>query len=142
MKIQITLFAFGWSWGRPSGGGLADSWAAMPSRKSAAPRARPVKPIPVSARKPRRVRPLQFIGSPDGDEIVVVEEHVHQALPRSVRVVERAFAFLALGVGGRPTQDALEGASDEVRLGLERELKPMGHVEGQGAVGERDGLGG
>src|SRR5579864_7315998 len=77
MKIQMTLLALGWKWGRPSGGKRGFSWAA-----------RPVKPIPVSARKDRRVTPLHFIDSPYRDEIVMVEEHVHQALPRSIRVVE------------------------------------------------------
>src|SRR5579872_1431754 len=98
MKIQMTLLALGWKWGRPSGGKRGFSWAARPSRNKAAPRARPVKPIPVSARKDRRVTPLHFIDSPYRDEIVMVEEHVHQALPRSIRVVERGSAFRAFGL--------------------------------------------
>src|SRR5262245_19352836 len=60
----------------------------MPSLWSMAPRARPVKPMPISARNVRRWMPWQLqsgfmVGtSADGHEVVVVEQHVYQVLPR------------------------------------------------------------
>src|SRR6476620_7685092 len=60
MKSQMTRFAFGAKWGLPSGGdqGSAESTAvgalAYPSRWSIAASARPVKPMPRSARNARR----------------------------------------------------------------------------------------
>src|SRR5262249_39778601 len=63
MKSQITLFAFGANWGRPSGGVHA-AGAAYPSRCSIAASARPVKPIPMSARNTRRLIPLHLIPDP------------------------------------------------------------------------------
>src|SRR5687767_15833360 len=61
-KIQITDFAFGAKCGWPMGGcqPSAESFpSATPSRNKSAPNARPVKPIPVSARNDRRVTPQQ-----------------------------------------------------------------------------------
>src|SRR5206468_10494451 len=59
-KIQMTDLAFGGACGLPSGLAFrACSARAIPSRKSMAVSARPVKPIPVSARKERRVTPGQ-----------------------------------------------------------------------------------
>src|SRR5436305_6423016 len=60
-KIQMTDFALGGKCGLPSGRSPA---RATPSLKSRAPRARPVKPNPVSARKERRVTPGQRWGIP------------------------------------------------------------------------------
>src|SRR5262245_42163485 len=54
-KIQMTLFAFG----EPGALATGASARAMPSRCSMAARASPVKPMPVSARKVRRVIPRQ-----------------------------------------------------------------------------------
>src|SRR5439155_23775162 len=54
-KIQITDFAFGVSVGVSNAVGVE----ATPSRKSMAPSARPVKPMPVSTRNERRVMPGQ-----------------------------------------------------------------------------------
>ena len=67
MNSQMTLLALGAKCGRPSGGDQpADASArATPSRWSIAPRARPVKPMPQSARKVRRETPVQF-ETPDG----------------------------------------------------------------------------
>src|SRR6266545_2353304 len=61
-KIQMTDFARGVKCGRPSGGchtSAPPMARAEPSRNSMAPNARPVKPIPVSARNERRVMPQQ-----------------------------------------------------------------------------------
>src|SRR5947199_10363280 len=60
----MTDFALGRKCGLPSGGhqfAAADSARAMPSRKSMAERASPVKPIPVSTRNERRVIPGQQV---------------------------------------------------------------------------------
>src|SRR5262245_45494938 len=59
MNSQMTDFALGAKCGFPSGGALAVSARATPSLKSIAPRASPVKPMPVSARNERRVMPGQ-----------------------------------------------------------------------------------
>ena len=53
MKSQMTLFAFGAKCGSPSGGVHCGPFARA-SRCSIAPSARPVKPMPMSARKVRR----------------------------------------------------------------------------------------
>src|SRR4051812_2415813 len=80
MNSQMTLLAFAWR-----GGAAA---RATPSRWSMAPKARPVKPMPTSARNVRRWMPRQLrsgvmVGtSADGHEVVVVEQHVYQVLPR------------------------------------------------------------
>src|SRR5437868_15346037 len=62
-KIQITDFAFGGKCGPPSGAPGFPAWAgaaaAIPSWNSIAPSTKPVKPMPVSARKVRRVTPRQ-----------------------------------------------------------------------------------
>src|SRR5688500_14839637 len=88
MNSQMTLLTFGRECGLPSGA-TAVSARAIPSRWSRAPRARPVKPRPTSARKARRLgRPQQSAGcrmagsSADGHEVVVVEQHVDQVLAR------------------------------------------------------------
>src|SRR3954464_13765060 len=66
MKSQMTRFAFGAKWALPSGGdqGSAESTTvgalAYPSRWSIAARARPVKPMPRSARKARRGKRRQL----------------------------------------------------------------------------------
>src|SRR6516164_4067256 len=59
MNSQMTLFALGVKWGRPSGGAQRSGALARatPSRCSMAPNARPVKPMPMSARKERRLMP-------------------------------------------------------------------------------------
>src|SRR4051794_17575044 len=100
MKSQMTLLAFGAKCGRPSGGDQVESAPrAIPSRWSIAPRTMPVKPMPTSARNALRgtrphpaslVRLAAIVGSPslasrvdrsaDGHEVVVVEQHVHEAL--------------------------------------------------------------
>src|SRR5262245_12117956 len=56
MKSQMTLLALGAKCGLPSGGAhlAAVSARAMPSRCSMAPSARPVNPMPTSARNERR----------------------------------------------------------------------------------------
>src|SRR5262245_47232831 len=88
-KIQMTDLARGGKCALPSGGcqpEAGDSPRATPSRNNNAESASPVKPIPVSRRKERRVTPAQrlgdelFMASSDGDEIVVVEQHQHQVL--------------------------------------------------------------
>src|SRR2546426_1034055 len=56
---QMTDLARGLKCGFPSGRGLGESARAAPSRWSNAAKARPVKPMPVSARKLRRVTPGQ-----------------------------------------------------------------------------------
>ncbi len=64
MKSQITLLAFGRACGCPSGGAHragADA-RAIPSCWRSAPRARPVKPMPRSARKARRWMPPTCTG--------------------------------------------------------------------------------
>jgi hypothetical protein len=67
----MTDLALGYVCGLPSGLALeVDSARATPSRKSIAPRARPVKPMPVSARKERRVTPGQQ-GFEIGDALVI-----------------------------------------------------------------------
>src|SRR5262245_7270535 len=102
IKSQMTCLALGAKWGSPGLPALAA--LAMPSRNSIAPSARPVKPMPQSARKPRRVIPqqpedrvrriamlifshwpaeMQAAGLSHRDKVVVVEQHMHQALPRS-----------------------------------------------------------
>src|SRR5262245_15477556 len=76
MKSQITDFAFGVKCGLPSGKCDASALA-MPSLKSMAPSARPVKPMPVSARNERRVTPRQdrcVFMSAHRDEVVVVHQ--------------------------------------------------------------------
>src|SRR5262245_29034922 len=56
MNSQMTLLALGGKCGLPSGGDQRPSSAhTTPSRASMAPRARPVKPMPTSARNARRV---------------------------------------------------------------------------------------
>src|SRR5262249_12307503 len=63
----MTDLAFGAVCGLPSGLALAvDSARAIPSRNNMAPSAKPVKPMPVSARKERRVTP----GQPGLDECI------------------------------------------------------------------------
>src|SRR5689334_1257890 len=98
MKNQMTLLAFGAKCATPSGnryGTPADVSAAraMPSRFSMAPSARPVKPMPRSARNARRGKRrqlgsgrLEFIGeaSPDRNEVVVVDQHEHQVFARAL----------------------------------------------------------
>jgi len=56
MKSQITFLAFGVKCGRPSGGVHRAELAAPASRWRSVPRARPVNPMPRSARKARRGR--------------------------------------------------------------------------------------
>src|SRR5215468_3255667 len=99
MNSQITRFARGAKCGLPSGWFFTSAARATPSRKSMAPRARPVKPMPTSARKVRRLtRPQQWAGgagwnmaasSADSDEVVVVEQHL-----------DEVFAGPLGGVGG------------------------------------------
>src|SRR4051812_38549515 len=97
MKSQITLFAFGGKCGKPFGGDHGSSARAMPSRASIAPSARPVKPIPMSARNVRRERgrqPGQDADiSADGDEIIVVEQGVNQVGARALRRVRLLLRF-------------------------------------------------
>src|SRR3954447_15898460 len=92
MKSQMTRFALGAKCGLPSGGvhsslpsAAVSPARATPSRWSMAPSTRPVNPIPRSDRKVRlgKRRQLQsvgrwVIGSPNGHEIVVVEEDVYE----------------------------------------------------------------
>src|SRR5438046_2101746 len=59
MNSQMTALALGLKCGTPPGRGLAESARATPSRWSNAARASPVKPMPVSARKLRRLTPGQ-----------------------------------------------------------------------------------
>ena len=54
MNSQMTLLAFGAKCGRPLGGVQPAASLANPSRCSIAPSARPVKPMPRSARNVRR----------------------------------------------------------------------------------------
>src|ERR1043165_1842482 len=77
MKSQITLLAFGVKCGRPVGGDQGASLA-RESRCSIAPSARPVKPIPRSARNTRRFSGLAIgwcllVISSQCDEVVVIE---------------------------------------------------------------------
>jgi hypothetical protein len=60
MKYQMTFFTFGAKWGLPTGGVHALSFA-MPSRASIAPSANPVKPMPQSVRKLRRLTRPQLL---------------------------------------------------------------------------------
>src|SRR5262245_21838717 len=60
MNSQMTFLALGVKCGLPSG--LACLLLAKPSRCSMAASARPVMPMPVSARKERRVTPGQQVG--------------------------------------------------------------------------------
>ena len=101
MNSQITLLAFGASVASPSGGNhepvsAAEAARPTPSSASMAPRARPVKPMPASARNVRRCsRPQGVVGVDvgrsvmgksgdeeltDRDEIVVADQHVDQVL--------------------------------------------------------------
>src|SRR6188508_2508739 len=98
MNSQMTRFAFGAKWGLPSGGvhssfpsAAVSLPRATPSRWSMAPSTRPVNPIPRSDRNVRlgKRRQLQsvgrwVIGSPDGHEIVVVEQDVDEVFARSL----------------------------------------------------------
>src|SRR5687768_7725565 len=73
-KIQITDFAFGGRTGFPAAGvAFFGCASATPSRNSMEPSTRPVKPMPVSARKERRVTPGQplFVRPSFGDRIVL-----------------------------------------------------------------------
>src|SRR4029453_14174303 len=91
-------FARGSKCGIPSGGVHPRASAArrLPSRPSMAPSAMPVKPKPTSARNVRRrILPqqgalgltgsLRDIASPSSEEVVVVEEGLHEVLPRPAR---------------------------------------------------------
>src|SRR5437588_12731320 len=88
-KIQMTDLAFG--------GTLAIGASAArttPSRASMAPSARPVKPMPMSARKARRLFSTQRREEGKGtkedemwvgilshrDKVIVIEQNVHQVL--------------------------------------------------------------
>src|SRR6266704_6849806 len=96
MKIQMTLLALGAKCGFPSGGvQTAGSSAArrIPCRCKMAPSARPVNPMPQSARNVRRrifphepacticrsiIKPLS-----DGHKLGMVQQRVHQVFTRS-----------------------------------------------------------
>ncbi len=80
MKSQITFLALGEKWGWPFGAFMSAA-RAIPSRCSNAPRATPVKPIPMSARNAR----LVCMFSPDRQEVVVIQEHVNEILAGSLR---------------------------------------------------------
>src|SRR6185295_35291 len=88
MNSQMTLFARGLKWGLPSGGRQAASSSAF---AIIAPIARPVKPMPVSARNVRRLTRPQPMGPPlsNHHEVVVIEQHLDQVLPRALRRVGR-----------------------------------------------------
>src|SRR6476661_3849392 len=89
-KIQMTDLARGGKCGLPSGGRQLeadDSPRATPSRNNIAESASPVKPMPVSRRKERRVMPAHRRGVEwftaalsDRDEIIMVEKHQHQVI--------------------------------------------------------------
>src|SRR5688572_8080059 len=74
-KIQMTDLAFG----RDAGEALARS------RKSIAPRARPVKPMPVSTRNERRVMPWQ----PADLRFTIFDLRVMSANGHKVRMIEQ-----------------------------------------------------
>src|SRR5688572_15133018 len=108
----MTDLALGAKWGRPSGppvappseGGDGGVARPMPSFHRRADSARPVKPMPVSARKVRRERvafgaigdPLRFTfsarvaatlhyPSPYRNKLMMIHQHVDQILPRPQR---------------------------------------------------------
>src|SRR5262245_45195734 len=133
---QTTLLAFGGKWGPPSGGaaGVAAPARAIPSRWRRAPSTSPVNPMPTSDRKARRETPAQVgcrqagLFSADGDEVIVVQEHVDEAragaglrgsalfgAEHAGENYQRLLALCLLLAGGRAAQDSLERRGDEVR---------------------------
>ena len=82
----MTDLAFGAKCGLPSGARVAGSARATPSRNSMAPSARPVKPMPVSARNERRVTPGQQCGSCRHVMVLLIAGRVAQYVERSGRV--------------------------------------------------------
>ncbi len=81
MNSQMTFLALGVLIGSPDGFELP--WASLASML---PRTSPVSPIPMSDRNVRRGTPLHVecvIASPNGYEVVVVEQDEHQVLAGS-----------------------------------------------------------
>src|SRR5262249_33053807 len=82
-----------------------------------APRTMPVKPMPTSARNRRRVSNFGFAMtgvSADGDEVIVIEQDVHQALPAVLPLpTEEMDARLLLWSRGRPAENGLERRDDK-----------------------------
>src|SRR4249920_1032646 len=93
----MTDFAFGAECGLPSGGRhpeSEDSARARPSRNNIALRARPVKPMPVSARNERRVMPGQLWLS----DLIMVLKRTRFPIPEQVYRFRRS-VHLQEGLG-------------------------------------------
>src|SRR3954468_14147002 len=101
MNSQITLFAFGAKCGKPVGGDQAAASLAKPSRCSIAPSARPVKPMPTSAKKVRRcTRPHVLDGNRcvaiagwflmDRDEVIVIVQYEREIFACPLNWIRRS----------------------------------------------------
>src|SRR4051812_14986877 len=139
-NTQMTLLALGGKCGLPSGGAQRgpSSARARPSRWSRAPRARPVNPMPTSARKVRRVgrniggpRRYAASGSADGHKVRMAEQDVDQVhAGPGVRVHIEQLGLEQLGLpfqkarcslrfrgSRRPAEHMLEGRGHERLVG-------------------------
>src|SRR5438874_89643 len=115
MNSQMTLLALAVKCGLPSGGDqrAGASARATPSLNSMAPRARPVKPMPTSARKERRDTPPQQetpgikVGElmdllpclANRDKLIVIHQDLNEVFPRP-----------HAGIGGRRDRSRWAGA--------------------------------
>src|SRR6266536_2236718 len=107
----MTDFAFGANSGFPVGGAQPGSAArTIPSRWSMAPKARPAKPMPKSARKVRRqTRPQQGVEGGGGGS---------------------AFIILLPSVGGDTVTLSDPRALSQQKAGISRVLQNFGEVQG------------